>query len=331
MARPLRIEYEGAVYHITARGDERGKIYFAKKDYDKFLEYVAEAERKHGVLLHCYVLMSNHYHLILETPEANLSKAMHHINSSYTTYINIKRKRVGHLFQGRYKAILVSKDNFLLELSRYINLNPVRARIVEKPEEYLFSSYRTFVTGKKDEVVTTGLILGLVKGKNIGNRREYRRFVEASIGYDEQVDLLKDVYGGMILGGRKFIKDTLQLIKEEHLQRESVSQRKALKSIYEVEEIMDMVSKHYGLRAEDIIRNKFSEQRKIAIYLLKERTGTNNRHIGEVFGGMSFSAVAKVYQRFKKDMNEDKKLKEKRGLEKLRGNCPLSRPDPKKT
>lgn len=137
MARPLRIEFEGAVYHITARGNERKKIYLSKSDYEKFLKYLGDTKKKYNIVIHCYVLMSNHYHLIIETPEANLSRAMHYINGSYTTYFNIKRKRSGHLFQGRFKSILVDKDNYLLELSRYIHLNPVRAGIVEKPEDYL--------------------------------------------------------------------------------------------------------------------------------------------------------------------------------------------------
>jgi putative transposase len=115
MARPLRIEYEGAYYHITARGNEKRKIYFTKSDYAKFKGYLAEAKKKYGIIIHSYVLMSNHYHLIIQTPEANLSKAMHCINGSYTTYTNIKRNRSGHLFQGRYKAILIDRDNYLLD------------------------------------------------------------------------------------------------------------------------------------------------------------------------------------------------------------------------
>ena len=100
MARSLRIEFEGALYHVTARGNERKKIFFSKTDYDKFLYYVEEARKKYKIHIHCYVLMCNHYHLVIETPEANISRTMHHINSSYTTYVNIKRKRNGHLFQG---------------------------------------------------------------------------------------------------------------------------------------------------------------------------------------------------------------------------------------
>lgn len=136
MARPLRIMYAGAFYHVTARGNERKKIFLSHIDYEKFLSYLTDAIHKYGVALHAFVLMANHYHLIVETPKANLSAFMHVLNSAYTTYFNLKRRRSGHLFQGRYKALLVDKDHYLLELSRYIHLNPVRAGITEKPEDY---------------------------------------------------------------------------------------------------------------------------------------------------------------------------------------------------
>lgn len=123
MARPLRIEYDGAIYHVTARGNERSKIFFSKRDYQKFKEYISAAKSKYVFDLHAYVLMTNHYHLIIETPYGNLGKIMHYLNGSYTTYINTKRKRSGHLFQGRYKAILIDKDSYLLELSRYLHMN----------------------------------------------------------------------------------------------------------------------------------------------------------------------------------------------------------------
>jgi REP element-mobilizing transposase RayT len=154
MARPLRVEYEGAVYHVTARGNERRKIFFTEVDYTKFVKYLTESKKKFNINIHCYVLMSNHYHLIIETPEANLSKAMHYINSSYTTYINVNKKRSGHLFQGRYKSIIIDADNYLLELSRYIHLNPVRAGMVQKPADYQYSSYSAFIKNKKETVLT---------------------------------------------------------------------------------------------------------------------------------------------------------------------------------
>jgi len=140
MARALRIQYEGAMYHVTARGNDGRKIFLGKRDYDKFKEYLGEAKEKYRFLLNAYVLMTNHYHLVVETPQKNLSRIMHYLNSSYTTYTNIKRNRSGHLFQGRYKAIVVDKDSYLLELSRYLHLNPVRAKMVENRKNTLIAA-----------------------------------------------------------------------------------------------------------------------------------------------------------------------------------------------
>ncbi len=322
MARPLRIEYEDAVYHVTARGNEKRKIYFTKTDYQKFLQYIAESKKKFGILIHSYVLMGNHYHLIIETPEANLSKALHYINGSYTTYVNNKRKRSGHLFQGRYKAIVVSKDNYLVELSRYIHLNPFRAGMVEKPEEYQYSSYKTYITGKKDEILTQDLILGLIAGHKSEARRKYKAFVETAMRVNEEPDeVVKDVYGGIILGGTKFIKETLERIKEEYLLKEEVSQRRALQSKYGVEEVLDLVSGKQKISRKDITGNRFPEKRKIAIYLMKKHTQSTNKQIGEMFGGISYSAVAKVYNRFEEELTKNRRIRrEVRKIEKTMSN-----------
>lgn len=172
---------------------------FNQADYKQFLGYIKTAEQKYGIVLHCYVLMGNHYHLLIETPHANLSKAMHHINSSYTTYMNRKRKRAGHLFQGRYKAIIIEKENYLVELSRYIHLNPVRAGMVEKPEEYSYSSYKAYVTKERDEVVTQELIFGMISMQKGDARKKYRTYVE-SANEKELENPLKNVYGGIDSG-----------------------------------------------------------------------------------------------------------------------------------
>src|SRR5664279_2859353 len=140
MARPLRIEYPGAFYHVTSRGNEQKDIFRSRKDREKFLGYLESAKERYGAVIHAFCLMNNHYHLLLETPSGNLSQIMRHINGAYTTYFNVKRKRAGHLFQGRYKAILVEADEYAKELSRYIHLNPVRVGIVANPEEYRWSS-----------------------------------------------------------------------------------------------------------------------------------------------------------------------------------------------
>ena len=307
MARPLRIEYEGAFYHVTSRGNERRKIYFSKSDYQKFKEYVAEAMEKYNCLIHSYVFMSNHYHLLLETRRANLSKVMHYINGSYTTYTNIERKRSGHLFQGRYKGIVIERDQYLLELSRYIHLNPVRAGIVESPEEYTYSSYRSYITREKDKMINRELLLGMLSGSKGDVRKRYRTYVERGIG-EKLENPLKKVYGGMILGRGSFIKETLRRIKEEDWRRDEVSHRRAFNATWKIEDILGMVSKELKVKRSELTKSKTGENKKLAIYLLKRHTGATNRQIGEIFGGISYSAITKVYQRFSMQVVEDREL-----------------------
>jgi len=141
MARPLRIEYSGAIYHVTSRGNAQADIYLEDSDRETFLESLARVIDRFGWVCHAYCLMSNHYHLVTETPKANLSSGMRQLNGIYTQRFNRRHHRVGHIFQGRYKAILVEREAYLLELSRYVVLNPVRAGIVENVRDWPWSSY----------------------------------------------------------------------------------------------------------------------------------------------------------------------------------------------
>jgi putative transposase len=312
MARPLRVEYKGAFYHVTARGNEQKNIYSEEKDYQKFLDYLREGKRKYGIVVHGYVLMTNHYHLLIETPELTLSRAMHYINGSYTTYINVKRKRSGHLFQGRYKAILVDRDSYLVELSRYIHLNPVRAGIVKKPEDYPMSSYRAFIAGKASDLVTPDLILGMVSSRKEERRRRYRAYVEDAIGKDMESPI-KKVYGGMMLGSVEFIKETLRKIGEGYLTNVELSGRRELRTSWQIKEILEVIAKSYRIQRNDITAGKSSEAKKAAIYLIKRRTGLTDREIGEQFGGLSYSAVAKACRRLESEMSRDSALKRRIG------------------
>lgn len=149
MARPLRIEYIGALYHIAARGNEKNPIYKEEGDYEKFLKVLSELPQRYGVIIHGYILMVNHYHLLIETPKGNITKVMHYLNAAYSGYFNKKYKRVGHLFQGRYKGLLIEKERYLFSVSRYIHLNPVRALIVRRPEEHKWSSYPEYIGRSK--------------------------------------------------------------------------------------------------------------------------------------------------------------------------------------
>jgi len=141
MARPLRIEYPGAVYHVTSRGNEKKPVFKDDTDRLTFLNTLQHVNKRYNWICHAYCLMTNHYHLLIETPDGNLSIGMRQVNSVYTQLFNKRHGRAGHLFQGRYKAILIQKDSHLLEVCRYVVLNPVRARMAEKPEEYRWSSY----------------------------------------------------------------------------------------------------------------------------------------------------------------------------------------------
>lgn len=142
MARPLRIEYPGALYHLTSRGNARASIYADDRDRRRFLDVLGEVVESYRWCCHAYCLMPNHYHLVVDTPLANLSRGMRQLNGLYTQRYNRRHSRVGHVFQGRFKGILVERESHMLELARYVVLNPVRAGIVGAPEDYAWSSLR---------------------------------------------------------------------------------------------------------------------------------------------------------------------------------------------
>ncbi len=203
MARPLRIEYPGAVYHITSRGNARQSIFEHFNDKKQFLSILEQ------VVLHChwhchaYCLMDNHYHLLIETIEPNLSVGMRQLNGVYTQSVNRKYQRVGHLFQGRFKSILVEKERYLLELSRYIVLNPVRAKMVSNPGQYTWSSYKaTSGLIKPLPLLTTSWILEHFGKKIQTAQKKYRAYVSEGVNHSSPWENLK---AQCLLGGEQFI------------------------------------------------------------------------------------------------------------------------------
>lgn len=309
MARSLRIEYEGAIYHITSRGNERKKIFFTKRDYARFKEYLEIAQERFDCSVFAYVLMGNHYHLILQTQAANLSKVMHYLNSSYTTYINVKRKRSGHLLQGRFKAIVVDGDSYLLELSRYLHLNPVRAGMAQRPEDYPYSSYKAYTIPSEKDCVKTGIILEMTAKSSSVASRKYRDFVESGLGA-ELVSPLINVYGGLILGSEMFIRQTLDLLDRDLLDDEEIAQRKALQASVDQEIVLKVVARHFGAIEGDPVIESSMKARNFAIYLLKHQAGMTSQEVSHVLGKISSAAVAKVYQRLAKHLELNKKLRE---------------------
>ncbi|MCP4324365.1 MAG: transposase [Alteromonadales bacterium] len=211
MSRPLRLEFSGALYHVTSRGNERKKIYFAESDFELFLNVLNGVCTQFNWVVHAYCLMNNHYHLLIETPDANLSKGMRQLNGVFTQSINRKYHRVGHLFQGRYKSILVDKDAYLLELCRYIVLNPVRANIVDRPDDWLWSSWHCMV-GKQESptwLATDGLLSYFDTKRSIAIA-EYVRFV----GEGGNINIWGDLQHQIFLGDDAFVEKH-QLLQEQ--------------------------------------------------------------------------------------------------------------------
>jgi putative transposase len=205
MARPLRIEFSRALYHVTSRGNARQDIFLDDQDREAFLDCFSRACQRHHWQCHAYCLMGNHYHLLIETGDATLSKGMKYLNGTYTQLFNRRYQRVGHVFQGRFKAILVEKDAYLQELARYIVLNPVRARMVRSAKDWAWSSYRA-TAGMKTapECLSVDWLLGVFGKRRGAAQLAYREFVAAGAGMPSPWESLKNQ---IYLGSDEFLED----------------------------------------------------------------------------------------------------------------------------
>jgi putative transposase len=218
MARPLRIEYPDAVYHVTSRGNARNDIFLSDQDRTDFLFILALVVKRFNWLCHAYCLMDNHYHLLIETPDGNLSQGMRQLNGVYTQKYNWRHSKTGHVFQGRYKAILVDKDNYLLELCRYVVLNPVRANMVKKPEEWKWSSYKATANLKTiPEYLMIDWILSYFSKNKSEARRLYRKFVREGMAAESPWDELK---GQILLGEECFIEKCKDALSNKEKNKE---------------------------------------------------------------------------------------------------------------
>ncbi len=213
MSRPLRIEFPGALYHVTSRGNVRATIFLDDLDRSEFLSILADIVERSNWICHAYCLMGNHYHLLVETPEGNLSAGMRQLNGIYTQKLNRRHGRVGHVFQGRFKSILVEKDSYLLELCRYIVLNPVRAGIVEHPQDYAWSSFK-FSAGHSNApaFLFTDWVLAQFGKNRQEAQKSYRDFVLA--GWEGESPW-KRLVDHCILGEDSFLKRLLPYLKRK--------------------------------------------------------------------------------------------------------------------
>lgn len=202
MARPLRIQYPGALYHVIARGNNKRKIFLDDKDRRGFLKWIADVAKTHNLIIHAYCLMTNHYHLLVETPDGNLSTAMRDLNGNYSQWFNARHRRVGHLFEGRFKSYVIEKETYLLTVARYIVLNAVRAGLVTHPRLWKWCSYNaTAGMAKAPDWLHVDWLLGNFGKKRALAQKAYREFVMAGLEDDPYKDLEHD----LILGSPQFV------------------------------------------------------------------------------------------------------------------------------
>ena len=281
MARPIRIEYAGAVYHVTSRGNNRNLIFIDDVDRQTFLDIVDSVNRKYNFLCHAYCLMDNHYHLLIETPDGNLAKGMRQINGVYSQGFNRRHKSVGHLLQGRYKSILIQRDSHLLEVCRYVVLNPVRARVVHRPEEYKWSSYRsTAGMEKPHQCLARKWMLGQFAERRKSAESKYKEFVAAGIG---DKNIWKEVKGQSLLGEDDFIEVLIEYARgHEDVEEIPKSQR------YVTRPGLD------GLFIEKTISDKRARNRKIVEAINKY--GYSQKEVADHLG-MHYTSISILFNK----------------------------------
>jgi putative transposase len=313
VSRAPRIEFEGALYHLMARGDRREVIFRGDKDRLQFLEYLEAGADRYGVQVHCYVLMGNHFHLVVTTLKANLSKWMHQLKTAYTVYFNRRHGVVGHLFQGRFKSIVVEAESYLLELSRYLHLNPVRGQATggETPEErrgrlriYPWSSYRGYAgLGKAKRFVNTQAIEDVFKSYTgqEWSPNQYRRWVEEGL-VKELDDPFAAVKWQQVLGDEDFLQQIKDRWSQKPSKPEAYTQKRAWSAEQGAEGILQKVAKHFGIKTNGILDrgDRNNTARRCAMVLCWDSSGMSHREIANLFGAPSSNSVAQMIRRTKK-------------------------------
>ena len=302
MPRKPRIEFSGALYHVIARGNQRKKVFLDSADYSDYLNRVFRYHKKFGFILYCYCLMPNHVHLLIETGDAPLSKIMHSIQFSYTQSFNMRHDKIGHLFQGRYKAILCDKDEYLLQLIAYINNNPVRAKMVVHPENYIWSSHRS-ILGLEKNIICCDLDKALMQ---FGSKRKiaiknYKKYIldAARVKHKDEYYQLKDQ---RVLGEDDFA--TSVLLEKKHNP-----------DIYydvPIRELVKIVSREFDISPNNILslgkERSGSLGREIVVYVGRNIAGKTIRAMANELSRVE-TAMSIRYQAFEEKLAKDLQMK----------------------
>ncbi len=268
MARPLRLEFPCAVYHITSRGNEKNSIFLSDKDRTLFLSILGKTIDKYKWICHAYCLMDNHYHLLIETPLPNLSAGMRQLNGVFTQAFNRRHNRVGHLFQGRFKAIVIEKESHLLEVARYIVLNPVRSRIVNHPLKWRWSSFSaTTRIGQKPPFLYVDWILNRFGKESSTAIIGYRKFIMEGI---KKRSIMKKAKKGIILGSDDFVDKIREALKRKR-ETEEIPRMQRLIDRVELEKLIPKETPRDKESRDELIRIAVREhgytQVEVAKYL----------------------------------------------------------------
>jgi REP element-mobilizing transposase RayT len=298
MARPLRIEFPGALYHVISRGNERQALVRDDADRHKRLDWLRRTVEVYGWRLHAFVLMTNHDHLFVETPEANLSAGMQHYNGSYTGYFNRRHRRSGHLFQGRFQGHLIEEEGYFLEVSRYIHLNPVRAKLVEVPQDWRWSSCPGYVRAdRRLDWVCYDRVLGEFGHRKEQSRRSYGQFLRAGLE-GPLVSPFAEAVGGLIVGTSEFVGRIRHLIQDEPEDRE-VPQLQQVRKRQDLATIVGAVAAHFGVDAGRWAAGRRSDDaaRAVAAYLARRRFSYAATETAAVLGYRDHSGVGRAVRR----------------------------------
>jgi len=312
LARPWRIEYEGAYYHILSRGNEGRHIFYGDEDKRLFLDTVGEMSDQFDIDVFAYVLMSNHYHLLFRTNLANLSRAMQWLGLSYTRRFNNRHGRSGHLFQGRFKSILVENEPYAVELSCYIHRNPLRAGMVKRLMDYKWSSYPAYAYRRKSpEWLKTDMLLSTFSGPD--PRKKYREKVQSYAA--EEKNIWEDFRHGLILGTAEFVERIKSRYVSVKPDRE-VPQQKGMVGMIDADKYLIMACTVLGrdldrFREMGRLYGDEREDRDLLMYNLWEKRIFTNEEIGELFG-VSYSAVSHIVKRVRGKLREDRDWQRKR-------------------
>lgn len=240
MARKPRIEYPHALYHVIARGNRQESIFLRPRDFSKYLSLIKRYKRRYKFLLYAYALMMNHVHLLIEVGDAPLSKIMQGLQQTYTQFFNWKYGKTGHVFQGRYKALLCQKDAYLLELVRYIHLNPIRAEIAKNLSEYPWIGHHAYLHSLQHPLIDIEFVFSMFHPDVAEARRLYMRFLKDGMNKDYAA-FLDDTREGRILGKQRFVQES------RHHENVAVQRERSIPKAHSLDQICEVVCKHFAL------------------------------------------------------------------------------------